>query len=686
MAGFGLICAALPLRSFAARAASLALLLFGAGIALVQWETARASGPILEGEIGPRMVIGIIRAVEPRDDGVRLVFDDPVFDRLAPDQTPRRVRITVRTHGGIPPVPGQRVQILAILDTPPPPAYPGGFDFAREAFFDRIGGVGFAVGPLQEAEGGMVEVPSWFDLARLHVERIWLDATERILSALEEPVGGIAAALLTGHRSAVPAEELETIRLAGLAHLLAISGLHLGLVTAILFFVFRAFLAGFESVALRFPIKTWAAMAALVGAFGYLLISGATVPTQRAFLMTAIVLLAVALGRQAISLRLVALAAIAVMVLSPHVVTGASFQLSFAAVIALVAVYEALRDRWPRWRVTQGPSSRLVLYVAGVALTSLIANLATAPLVLTQFGRFATYGLLTNLIAVPVTAFWVMPWGLLSLVLMPLGLESLALVPMGWGIAIILDVAQAAADAPYAQIHTAASPAWVPAVFGLGLVWFCVWRTPVEVAWIRADAPRSRGNLCSASCRYPDPRRCRSGRHAHRGRRGRLFLSSSGPVSARELACGHGRTSGRCLAVTGFRLGGEHAALRQFGLSLPPARRVWCDGGDRRRRRCAQRRLLERRSHHQPRSCAARLSCGVGCHRPFRPLAIWHPCPVVRNRRCARPDRPRGAWYSPMVAWRGRGLIAQKKRRPIETGRRVFVSRMDWQIFVSSCE
>lgn len=472
----GLLLTLLPYRTTGVRLFFLTVMFCGVGFALVQWETAGSDGPILRSEVGPRMVSGTISIVEPRDKGVRLTLDDPVIDWLEPEETPRRIRITVRTHGGIEPVPGQRVRILAMLDAPPPPTFPGGFDFAREAFFDSIGGVGFAVGPLQHAEGVEPKV-SWIRSALLVVERTRLAATDQILEALPEPTGGVAAALLTGHRSAVPAEQLETIRMAGLAHLLAISGLHLGLVTAIFFFVIRAFLATLEPVALRFPIKTWAALGAMLGAFCYLLVSGATVPTQRAFLMTAIVLIAVAIGRQAISLRLVALAAVAVMVISPHVVTGASFQLSFAAVIGLVAVYEALKDRWPRWRVAQGPFSRLVLYVGGVALTTIVANFATAPLVLAQFGRFATYGLFANLIAVPVTAFWIMPWGLLSFFLMPFGLEGFALVPMGWGIDVVLIVAEHAANAPFSQVHVSASPAWVPAVFGLGLVWLCIWRS-----------------------------------------------------------------------------------------------------------------------------------------------------------------------------------------------------------------
>ncbi|MDG2480270.1 MAG: ComEC/Rec2 family competence protein [Alphaproteobacteria bacterium] len=384
--------ALLPHRHNASRAIWVAGALVFAGFALAQWETQRDLAPILQSEIGPRMVSGTIVLVEPRDKGLRIVLRDPVIPRLEAGDTPRRIRITVRTHGGIVPIPGQHVETLAMLRAPPPPAYPGGYDFARDAFFKEIGGVGYAVGPLRAAEPGPEEVAaaSWWQEGAAWIQALRLRTTDRILETLPEPRNGVAAALLTGHRGAVADAVLETIRKSGLAHLLAISGLHLGLVAAIVFFVTRATLAAIEPLALRAPIKGWAAGAALVAAFLYLLISGGTVPTQRAFLMTAIVLFGVALGRQAISLRLVALAAITVMVISPHVVTGASFQLSFAAVIALVAVYEALRDNWPRWRVSQGPFSRLLLYFGGVAVTTIIANLATMTLVLVQFGRMAT--------------------------------------------------------------------------------------------------------------------------------------------------------------------------------------------------------------------------------------------------------------------------------------------------------
>ena len=166
--------------------------------------------------------------------------------------------------------------------------------------------------------------------------------------------GAVAAALNTGDRSAIPKELVEAMRDSGLAHLLAISGLHMGLVAATLFFGLRAFLAMSELLALRYPIKKWAAAVALAGAFGYLLLTGATIPTKSAFLMAGLVLLAVLLDRTAISLRLVAWAAAAILLITPESLLSASFQMSFAAVVALVAVYEhgqRLVGRLGRWRL-----------------------------------------------------------------------------------------------------------------------------------------------------------------------------------------------------------------------------------------------------------------------------------------------------------------------------------------------
>ena len=213
-----------------------------------------------------------------------------------------------------------------------------------------------------------------------------------------------------GERGAIPADVLAAMRDSGLAHLLAISGLHVGLVAGILFFAARGGCALVPAVALRFPIKKWAAVVALIGAFGYLLLAGAPVPTQRAFVMVGLVLVAVLVDRRGISMRLVVWAAMFILLVRPESLLGASFQLSFAAVLALVAGYEALGPRLRVWYGESGAARRVLLYVGGVALTTVIAGLATAPFALFHFNRVVVYSLAANLVAVPLTALWVMPW------------------------------------------------------------------------------------------------------------------------------------------------------------------------------------------------------------------------------------------------------------------------------------
>ncbi|MEM7124201.1 MAG: ComEC/Rec2 family competence protein [Pseudomonadota bacterium] len=485
------------------RVLALGIGLAAGGFAVSQLSTHLAAAPVLSDEIGPRLISGVIEAVETGKSGTRIVLSSIAIAGLDPAETPGRVRIVVRTHGDQP-VPGSYASILAVLKPPSPPTWPGGFDFARRSFFQGIGGIGYAVGPLH-LEHSDSNAGGW----RNWVEGVRQDVTDRILGALDPPTGAVAAALLTGQRYAVPEATYDTIRRAGLAHLLAISGLHLGLVAAALFVSFRAVAALIEPVALKYPIKKWAAVFALVGTFCYLLLSGATVPTQRAFIMTAIVLGAIMIERDPFSMRLVAVAALVVMVIAPVSVLGPSFQLSFAAVIALIAVYEAIRMRWPAWRARRSFVGRLALYVAGLSITTVIANLATAGFVLAHFNRWAVYGLAANLVAVPITAFWVMPWGLLALALMPFGLEQLALVPMGWGIDAVLLVAEWTSETPGAVLRLPSPPSWLPVLVGFGLLWLCLWRgrwrvwgvLPVLVAIVVWSLARGPDLLVSGNAR-----------------------------------------------------------------------------------------------------------------------------------------------------------------------------------------
>ena len=478
MAGIFVFAFAAPLAWRLRANLVLALILLGVtfgagGFAVAQLRTHLVAAPALAKPYGPAGVIGRVVRVEMRPDGPRVTLENVSLKGVNEAVTPTLVRIKLR-RGDVVDI-GDRIDIFAKLSPPSAPSAPGAYDFQRRSWFQGLGAVGFAMGRVRPAEedGGQAGwSPALFMAAlRLHM-------TERIRAALPGESGAIAAALMTGDRSAISRESLDSMRDSGLAHLLAISGLHLGLVAATLFFGLRALLALSERLTLRHPIKKWAAMAAMAGSFAYLLLAGATVPTQRAFVMTGLVLIAVLLDRQAISMRLVAWAAIIILAIAPESILGASFQMSFAAVVALVAFYETARDRLRSVRTAagQGIAARIALYAGGVATTTLIASFATGLIALHHFGRIAVYGLPANLLAVPLTALWIMPWAVIAAVLMPLGLEGLPLTMMGWGIDGLLWVAGGISAWPGAVRPVAALPVAGLVLVALGGLWLCLWR------------------------------------------------------------------------------------------------------------------------------------------------------------------------------------------------------------------
>ena len=454
-----------------------ALALAAAGAAAASLRAALVAAPILAAEHGPATVRGEVIALESLPAGFRVVIDIAEISGLEPRERPERVRLTMR--GAQPPRPGRPISIRAVLHPPPAPAAPGAFDLGRALYFQRIGAVGYAIAP---PEGESAASPGG--------ERRWLAAlrfgiAQRIEAAMtagreDDPAwrqrAPVAAALLTGLRGGIDETVWNWLRDSGLAHLLAISGLHLGLVAGLTFFALRFALALSETLALRRPIKKWAAVAALAAAFGYLMLTGATVPTQRAFVMAAMLFAAIMIDREPLTMRPVAWAALAILAWRPDSLTGASFQMSFAAVTALVAFYEAARAVSLRRAAPPSLWRRPLLYVGGVAATTVVASLATAPFAAWHFNRIALVGLVANLVAVPVTAFWIMPSGMVALLAMPFGLEALPLDAMGRGIGLVIAVAEAGAGLPSAVASIPAAPASGLVAIVLGGLWLALWR------------------------------------------------------------------------------------------------------------------------------------------------------------------------------------------------------------------
>ena len=439
-----------------------ALALIVAGFCLAGARAQMLGHPVLNwryyGPVEGR-IVGIDRS---SSDALRLTLDRVRMDRIAPARMPARVRVSL--HGAqdfVPLIPGQYVMMTAHLSPPGGPVEPGGFDFQRHAWFLRIGAVGYTRTPVLSRappDGSQ----------RLFAARMWL--SQRVQAALPGPRGAFATAIMTGDRSALDQSSVTALRVSNLAHLLAISGLHMGLLTGFVFAALRLGFVAMPAIGLRVPAKTLAAAGALPVAAGYLVLSGASVATERAFVMVAVVLFAVMLDRRALSLRAVALAAVIVLVLRPEALLGPGFQMSFAATTALVAVYSLIRDL----HLPMGPVWARPLIT--VLVSSFVAGLATAPIAAAHFNQIAHYGLMANLLSVPLMGLLVMPSAVLAMLLMPFGLEGGALWIMGQGIAWILWVAHWVAGLPAARGTVPSPGPEVLPLIGLGALVLVLWR------------------------------------------------------------------------------------------------------------------------------------------------------------------------------------------------------------------
>jgi competence protein ComEC len=463
------------------RGASLMLILtaFGlAGFSAAKFRTDAVAGPIAPAMGQPAQVEGwVVDVASPGQGGSRILVAPTKIEGLAPAKTPTRVRITLRDV--TPPAPGQAVRMLALVNPPPPPASPGGYDFARDAFFESIGGVGFALTPPEAAD---LPTPPGRLVLDMRINAARWALAQKIVASMGAETGGLAAAMVMGNQAFIPLEQIEHMRASGLAHLISISGLHMAIVGGFVFAGVRAGVAAWPWLALRVSSKKVAALAGLSAVACYLVVSGAPAPAERAAITASVAFAAVIFDRRAISLHGLALAALIVMLIHPEAVTEPGFQMSFAATAALVALAEA----WPRpIREISAPWPIRLLQTCltwlGASLAaSFVAGMATGPFALQHFNRMATFGLLANLAASPISSFLMMPSLAIGAALAPLGLGDIPLMVSGWGIGLITDVAQIAAEAPGASLLVASAPAWtLPSAF-LGILWMCLWRGPVR--------------------------------------------------------------------------------------------------------------------------------------------------------------------------------------------------------------
>lgn len=484
-----------------ARSVAIFALAAALGCGLVWWKAERVAAPRLERAQMAQFTATIETSQRlPAREVVRLVVRPVDSSKL-----PRRLRINVDEEAASSTLsPGATVRLRAWLMPPAPMAVPGAYDFARAAWFQGIGGTGRALGEVQLVSPAKQQ--DW--RARLSNSR--QRVADHIRAQLPGGEGAIAAALATGDQGGIPEEDAEAMRRSGLAHLLSVSGLHLTAVVGAVMLLTLRLLALSPALALRLRLTLIAAGAGAIAGIAYTLLTGAEVPTVRACIAALLVLLGIALGREALTLRLVAVGALAVLLFWPESLPGPSFQMSFAAIAAIVALHEQPQIKALLARREEGMPAKLARGVLALVLTGLAVEIALTPIALYHFHKAGLYGALANIVAIPLTTFVVMPLEALALLFDTVGIGAPFWWAAGKALQLLLGLAHWTAGAPGAVAMLPTMPTGAFALMIGGSIWLILWRTGWR-AW--GLAPMAAGALWALLTPAPDLIVTGDGRH-----------------------------------------------------------------------------------------------------------------------------------------------------------------------------
>lgn len=450
------------------------------GYGAAGWRTWSVAAPVMPDTERGWTVEGWVSQLGP-GDRIAVTIDVSRIEGMTPEETPARVR--VRATGDAPSL-GEGVRVRAGLAPPPGPSAPGDYDFSRQAYFDRIGGTGFTYGGFEPAE---VTTRGLDRIAR-GLARVRGAMTDHIRNRVDDGRGGVLAALVTGERSGVLESDTDSLRDSGLAHLLSISGAHMSLVGGGVFALSALLLAMIAPLSRAWDVRKPAAVIALVASTAYLLLSGANVTAQRSWIMLAVMLVALLADRRALTLRNIAVAAVIVLLIAPESLFEAGFQMSFAATVALIATYEALRERAIAGARERSLWASGLRFLAALVLTSVVAGAATAFYAAFHFNRTAPFSLAGNLLGMPVFTFWVMPLTTIASVLTPFGIDGpfwrAAAVGMGW----VLRIGEWVATWPGAMVPVRAAAPAALLVYSAGFVVLCAGRRAVRAGGLAAMA------------------------------------------------------------------------------------------------------------------------------------------------------------------------------------------------------
>ena len=454
------------------------LLALALGFNASQLDTKFSYTPMLDREIGPVKVTGQLIYTEVMPEGVRLTLKYPVIEHIAPEKTPIKLRIKFnnKSLADVPP-PGSWLSLWAQVGPFSEPVMPGANDFRWQGYFKQLGGLGWSYSHIDTTPP--LRDDSLHDKLSLLFERGRMALAQHVYQRLSGDVAAMTATRLNGEQTAISKPVIDAMRVAGLAHLLSTSGFHVTIMGLLIYFPLRALLALIPFVALRYPIKKWAAFGAILSTGAYTLLVGSQAATLRSMLMTLIAMLAIIADRRAGAMRLVVLSAALAMLLAPDAMLGPSFQMSFAAVFCLIATHERTFD----WMLNADDTALLpgwlgkgLRHFGSIITTSLVATAATTPFAIYHFQTVSFYGFIANMLAIPLTSFWVMPNILLAYLTAPLNWDGPFISAAGGGIWLTIKIATYVASWPYSIFYLPAMPVAALVLIVFGGLWLFLWR------------------------------------------------------------------------------------------------------------------------------------------------------------------------------------------------------------------
>ncbi len=380
---------------------------------------------------------------------------------MTPDRALDNIRISVRTkvEKGI--KIGDQVKLSAKLFPPKIAPSEYAYDFARIAYYQKISATGFATSKI--ALYKKTEARKFQEYIESFRQYIY----ENLQQNIKKPHADILSALLIGKKDGVDQKTMDAIRDSGIAHLFAISGLHLSFVAGLFFIVFRNLFAISETLTLKYNTKKISAFLTILPTTFYLLITGMQISAQRAYIMVILVLIATMIERKYRGLIAIAFAASVILSVEPEAILKPGFQMSFSAVLALVASYQINANKLFKIKIMK--------YFVSIMISSVIASLATVPYTIYNFNYFSISGIITNLVAIPIVTLIIIPLGIIYVLLIPLGIEWIIAPFIEHPIDSILYITNAIASLQYLVIPIRTFPASSIIIITFGLLWLCLW-------------------------------------------------------------------------------------------------------------------------------------------------------------------------------------------------------------------